>query len=81
MATRAPYTPARLYYDGARDLQVGDYLKTPAGSAYLVQAIRPSPSRPRRKYLDCLRWPQAEIPAGATVHPLHWYRRSKRARA
>lgn len=72
-AIRPPYTPCKLYYDGARDLQTGDYLKTPAGSAYLVQTIRQNRNRPIRKHLGCLRWPAAEIPADARVHPLYWY--------
>jgi hypothetical protein len=80
MAARLPYTPCKLYYDGARDLKTGDYLRTPAGSAYLVQAIRhTNRNRPARKNLDCLRWPVAEIPADARVHPLYWYPRKARS--
>lgn len=78
MMRGTPYTPCKLYYDGARDLEAGDYLKTPAGSAYLVQTVRQNSKRPYRKHLGCLRWPAAEIPPEARVHPLHWYRRDKR---
>jgi len=74
-----PYTPCKLYYDGARDLQAGDFLRTPAGSAYLVQSIRQNSRREYRKHLGCLRWPAAEIPAKARVHPLFWYPRKARA--
>lgn len=81
MTTRAPYTPCKLYYDGARDLNAGDYLRTPAGSAYLVQAVRQNRNRPLRKHLDCLRWPQSEIPAEAKVHPLYWYKRKAKSHA
>jgi hypothetical protein len=78
VTARLPYTPCKLYYDGARDLQAGDYLRTPAGSAYLVQSIRQNGRRPHRKHLGCLRWPAAEIPTGSRVHPLYWYPRKAR---
>jgi hypothetical protein len=78
MRRRPAYSPCRLFYDGARGLAPGHFLKTPGGSAYLVQSMRPSKSRPRRMYLDCLRWPIEEIPADAIVHPLHWYKRARR---
>lgn len=76
--TRLPYTPCKLFYDGARDLKAGDYLKTPAGSAYLVQSIRQNRNRPARKHLGCLRWPAKDIPEGSRVHPLFWYKRARR---
>ncbi|MFV9655900.1 hypothetical protein ACNFCK_13370 [Pseudomonas sp. NY15366] len=72
---RAPFTPCKLYIDGAQGLGAGDFIVTPAGSAYLVQRTRPSPSRPNRLYLDCLRWPPEQIPADARCYRLHWYRR------
>lgn len=78
MRSKPPYTECRLYYDGARDLDVGHYLKTPGGSAYRIQSIRQSRTRPYRKHLVCLRWPFDEIPPDAIVHPLHWYKRKKR---
>lgn len=75
---RTPYTPCKLFIDGAPSLAVGDYLKTPAGSAYLVQALRQNRNRPERRHLQCLRWPLDAIPKAAAVHMLHWYRRDKR---
>lgn len=78
MRSRAPYTPCKLFYDGARALEVGHYLKTPAGSAYLIQSIRQNRNRAYRQHLDCVRWPAAEIPEGAKVHPLYWYARKKK---
>lgn len=77
---RTPYTECRLYYDGAADLAVGHYLRTPAGSAYWITAMRQDGKRARRAHLVCLRWPADEIPAGATVHPLHWYSRNRSGR-
>lgn len=47
---RQPFTHCRLYIDGADGLVAGDYILTSGGSAYLVQATRPSPSRPERLY-------------------------------
>lgn len=80
MASRAgvPYTPCSLFYDGFESLAVGDYLKTPAGSAYLIQAVRINRNRAYRQHLQCVRWPLAEIPRGARVHPLYWYPRKKK---
>ena len=79
MLRSSPYSACKLYYDGAVDLVVGNYLLTPGGSAYLVQSIRQNRNRAYRKHLSCLRWPKAEIPSEATVYPLHWYPRTKRA--
>ena len=72
---RAPFTPCKLYIDGAQGLAADDFIVTPAGSAYLVQRTRPSPSRPERLYLHCLRWPPEQIPTDARCYALHWYRR------
>jgi hypothetical protein len=77
MLARAPYTPCKLYVDGIFGLAVGHYLRTPGGSAYLVQEMRQNSKRPYRRHLDCVRWPVAEIPADATVHELHWYKRKR----
>lgn len=74
-ARREPYTPCKLYIDGADGLDVGDYIVTSGGSAYLVQGVSPSPTREERVYLKCLRWPAEEIPADAKCYQLNWYRR------
>lgn len=71
---REPFTPCKLYIDGAQGLSVGDFIVT-SGSAYLVQAFRASPSKPERRYLDCLRWPRDQIPDDARCYQLNWYRR------
>lgn len=78
---KAPYTPCKLYVDGFPDLEVGDYITTSGGSAYLVQAMRISKTRMDRKHLQCLRWPIAEIPPDANQFELFWYSRSKRRAA
>ncbi|MFG5864574.1 hypothetical protein [Metapseudomonas sp. CR1201] len=75
MKKRAPYTPCKLYIDGADGLQAGDYITTSGGSAYLVQQVRQNGRRPERKHLQCLRWPAAEIPDDARCYQLTWYRR------
>lgn len=74
---RQPYTECRIYYDGCAKVGVGDYLRTPAGSGYFVTATRQDRRRPYRVHLTCLRWPVGEIPADATVYPLHWYPRKR----
>ena len=78
---RQPYTPCKIYADGFEGLQVGDYITTAGGSAYLVQAMRISKTNPNRKHLNCLRWPIAEIPEDATRFELFWYSRNKRRTA
>lgn len=72
---REPFTPCKLYIDGASGLGPGDYIVTSGGSVYLVQHTRQSPSRPDRLYLACLRWPPQQIPADAKCYQLNWYRR------
>jgi hypothetical protein len=61
--------------DGADGIVVGDYITTAAGSAYLVQTLRTSGTRPERKHMDCLRWPITEVPADARCYQLTWYKR------
>lgn len=73
-----PYSTCKLYYDGAQALEPGQYLRTPAGSVYRIHSVRQNSRRAYRRHLVCLRWPPAEVPAGATVHPLYWYPRTKR---
>jgi hypothetical protein len=73
-----PYTACKLFYDGFRRLAPGQYLKTPAGSAYLIKAVRINRNRAYRQHVECLRWPAAEIPKGARVHPLVWYPRNRK---
>ena len=81
MRTRAPGSPCKLYVDGLPNLKPGDYITTRAGSAYFVQAMRQSPTRPERRYLDCIRWCVEEIPADATRWTLVWYSRGSRSKA
>jgi len=73
-----PYTLCQLFYDGFASLEVGQFLKTPGGSAYKIQSVRINRNRAYRQHLECLRWPVAEIPKRAKVHPLYWYPRKKK---
>ncbi|GLH32711.1 MULTISPECIES: hypothetical protein [unclassified Pseudomonas] len=72
---KAPYTTCNLYVDGADGIAGGDFITTAAGSAYLVQALRLSRTRPERKHMHCLRWPIAEVPLDARCFQLTWYKR------
>lgn len=72
--TRQPYTPCKLYVDGADDIAVGDFITTAAGSAYLVQTLQVSSTRPERKHMVCLRWPIDLIPDDVKRYQLTWYR-------
>lgn len=81
MTTRALGTICRLApYDAPdRDVRPGDYVRTRAGSAYLVLRARLTRSKvPGRWALTCLRISVDEIPADSVVHPLEWYPRGKR---
>lgn len=78
MKPRGDYTPVKLFYDGGK-VEVGDFMRSNGGSVYRIDDVRQSPSIERRRYLNCTRWPADEIPAGATVHPIHWYARKKKA--
>lgn len=78
MRTKSAYSQCKLYYDGVAQLEVGHYLRTPGDSAYRIQDVRQDRKRAYRRHLTCLRWPVEEIPADATVHPLHWYKRQKK---
>lgn len=80
MLTRQPFTQCKLYVDGLRDVAPGDYITTRGGSAYLVQQVKPSRSRPERRNLVCLRWPIADIPDGARRFTLTWYPRAPKRR-
>lgn len=80
MRTRPPYTPCKLYYDSPRRVAEGDYLQSPTGTSYQVTGVRESKTHPTRQHLKCLRWPKDEIPEGATVHPICWYRRKPKTR-
>lgn len=77
---KAPYTPVKLYTDGPLGLRPGDYITTSGGSAYLVQDVRPSPTKPRRRYLSCVRWPIEEVPADARRFAIYWYPRHRKLR-
>jgi hypothetical protein len=78
MRTKPAFTPCTLFYDGGARLEVGDYLKTPGGSAYLIQTVRQNRNRAYRRHLGCVRWPVEDIPDNAVVHALHWYVRKKK---
>lgn len=67
-----------LRYDTAEVVQAGHYLRTTAGTVYLVQVARRSPRIAERWNLTCVRWPAADVPYGANVHPLFWYRRERK---
>lgn len=72
---KPPYTPCKLYVDGADGIAVGDFITTSGGSAYLVQTVRTNRNRPERRHMDCLRWPIDLVPADARCFQLTWYRR------
>lgn len=74
MSRKQPYTPCKLYVDGADGIAVGDFIVT-TKSAYLVQTLRTNRNRPERKHMDCLRWPFTEVPADARCFTMTWYKR------
>jgi hypothetical protein len=69
-----------LYYDGSRfgrDVRAGDVLETDTGRRYLIVTMRRQlvGKHAGRLHLSCV--VVAEAPEGATVHPLHWYKRGR----
>lgn len=78
MVCRAPGSECRIFVDGIPTLDAGHYLYTRGGTAYFVQEVRPSKTRPSRRHLRCIRLHLADIPEGAAKHELVWYRRKKR---
>lgn len=82
--SRPMYSVVRIYYDvhPEQDLDVGHFLQTQSRhrTTYFVESVRISPTRPERRWLRCLRWPPDQVPADATVWPLVWYPRKKKAR-
>jgi hypothetical protein len=80
MRTRAMHTECKLYYDSPAHVEVGHFLRSNGGSVYFVTEVRRNSKRRFRKHLRCLRWPPAELPDHAVVHPICWYPRRKRPR-
>ncbi len=69
-----------LYYDSPREVIAGNVLRTPGGRMYLLCEVR---RQTRGKHVG--RWYFKavvidQLPAGATVHPIYWYRRGRRSR-
>lgn len=70
-----PGTPARIAYDldGSTPPVEGDTLRTAAGTCYLIDEVRPSPTRDR-VYLRCTRLDRDAVAEGDPgVHPLYWH--------
>lgn len=83
MRSRPMHTPCKLYvdfFDGKDRVKDGHFIRSNGGSCYLITAVRPHKTRPRRLNLSCLRWPPDELPPDAVVHPMTWYPRKRRAR-
>lgn len=74
MSRKQPYTPCKLYIDGADGIAVGDFIVT-TRSAYLVQSLRTNRNRPERKHMDCMRWPISEVPGDARCFTMTWHKR------
>lgn len=75
---RKPGEPAKLYYDGIRTVEPGDYLRTRTGRTYLVTAVRVQKKGRHvgRQHLQTVVMdPARELEPDAVVHPLWWYRR------
>jgi hypothetical protein len=70
-----------LYYDSPRIIQPGEYLQTGTGRSYLLMTIR---RQAKGQHIG--RWiikeamvvDRNEIPPGAVIHPIRWYRRGRK---
>lgn len=76
--------PARFvidYPDGGEAPDVGDFLVSSGGSAYvIVEAHKVRSERPNRWRFLTLRFDRDRIPDGAEVWRFYWYPRSRRQR-
>jgi len=75
---KRPGEHARLYYDGARPVEEGDYIRTPTGRTYLVTFARTQTKGKhagRQHLVTIVMDPDHQVEEDATVHPIHWYRR------
>lgn len=75
--SREPGTTCRLHYDcGDGVPEPGDFVRTPAGSCYRIDGVKPSRRTRGRFYLTCTRLERNAVqPDQPGVWPLHWYRR------
>ena len=73
-------TLCKLHYDSPRDVQVGDVIRTGAGTCYRVIGYRRQErgKHAGRWHLDCVRIGPDDVEEDDTVHPLHWYPRNRR---
>lgn len=67
-----------IYYDSPREVRVDDAITTKTGRVYIVVSVRRQARgiHTGRWHLRCL--VAREVPEGARVLPLRWYRRKKR---
>jgi hypothetical protein len=80
--------PAVLTYHALRGPQPGEYLRSmgpKARACYRVltsRKVKPRPGTRRGPVwrLECERIGPQDIPPGAVVHPLYWFKRSRRER-
>lgn len=75
-------TQCVLAYDSSHGVpEAGDTVRSDAGSCYLIDRVRPSPSRPGRFYLEVTRLPAGAVAADDPgVWGMTWYRREKGSR-
>ena len=82
MTATPPGREVRLFYDATdREVGVGDELETTTGRRYLVLAVRR-----QKRGVRVGRWhvravvlaPGATRDPDSVVHPVYWYRRSRR---
>jgi hypothetical protein len=80
---------SRFHYDYAdvgpdqlaRIPVAGDFLRSPAGSCYLIEDVRPSPTIRGRAYLTVTKLERDAVQFGEPgVWPIHWHKRERRRR-
>jgi hypothetical protein len=77
---RGPGSSCSLYVDTPAEIVEGDLIRTRAGSCYVVDRARRSPSRPGRWLLRVTRLERDSVQAGDPgVTTLRWYPRRRRA--
>lgn len=80
---KQPGEIARIYFDGRKRIEAGDFIQTPTGRTYLVQANRVQErgkNAGRQHLTTVVMAPGHPLDESDMVHQLAWYPRRKKAR-
>jgi hypothetical protein len=76
--TAPPGSLIRLYYDARERVERGDFIRTPTGRTYLIEAVRVQQrgkNKGRQHIVAMVMEPDFDLSDDDIVHPLHWHKR------